>query len=325
MNTFTAYATTLALVMVSGCGGGGGGSGGSGGAGADPTVPNTAIVLNLNNAAPVSNEASTEIGKVQSVGALAPSAGVTTSRSQTSLGTSTRVMLQQVVELSKVSQLPASPSAVQQSSVTPCAGGGNITSVIDRAARTASITFANCVDGSGTGNGRATLTNLDVTGSTVHGDMVADLSQAFSGSSVRIRATMTIDATVSGLAFSLDFSGNRLFIEGPGIVESYRAFNIQLDQDASGNTVLSGSTDYASVKMGGQVHIAISPPFHVFANSNFPDTGAMLISDNRGAAIRVTVLGNENLSGDQVKFEEDIDGVQGFEKSRLVKWSDIKF
>lgn len=311
-----------AVIGLGGCGGGGGGGGG--GSSGDPKVPSAAIVLTNANGQQVSSE---------TVGGLAgPTVAVSVVPTGSSTSASTNVGIRHhihaIASIGKILgslQQPSSPLAAHATTTSPCLSGGTSTVSPADSGTAVTVTFSNCNESGTVTNGNVALTNLSRAGpNRVVGNAVTDVSVSGPGPTERLRSTFSLDLTLSSISnFTITLSGNRMFLEKPGKTESLTNYSLTIGVANFLPASLDGGFTYASTVINGSIRANIVQTIRSDGSSDTPDSGVIDVVDAAGSKVQVTILGDQNIVGDQLRFDIDADGAPGFETTRFAQWSSI--
>jgi hypothetical protein len=298
------------LVTLTSCGGGGGGGSSA------PVVPTTPIQLTAANAVAAAGGATLAgLGAAGAGGffelALSPS-----QPPQPNMHFLMRIIKQQI------DLLVGQPQAAQ-----PLAGVVSCSNATQTGPTSATITFTNCSDGAGdTLNGTISIANIDVVPSTSFSGVAAvaltlktvglpDFSVSGSG--------INVSEQVAGSVDTITMTGSAISTVTGTVAERLASYNLSSIFDDAGNTEIDTVTfDYASTKIGGQVHVTtITPPVTSFA-SDFPESGLLSITGTQGA-IHVNINGDAGGAPPQVTIQLDADGDNAIDNTFNKNWLDL--
>lgn len=305
-------ARSAALVVMSGalcaCGGGGGGSSG-------PSVPTTPLAITAANAQDIaSGVANTGLGTA-GAGTFFEIASKTTGPvAQRTTGLTT--IMRQVAQAMLTPRAP-SPCNVSGTFEVTSSGQGQET-----------VTFNNCSDFAGESlNGSVSISNG-----------VVNPGVSFSGTAsmgVTLKLTGLPDFTVSGSGINVSetvsagvdtvtMSGSSILATVGTVASQLSNYNIVAV--FNNNTSVETDTvtlDFASTKIGGQVHVSTgTPPVTNFADDS-AHSGVLNVTGTGGSKLQITINGNEASASPQVTLGVDADGNGSFETTLPKNWSDL--
>jgi len=315
MQAWTRSAAFLAAMSaLASCGGGGGGGGGGGTA-----VPTTPIALTSTNAQDAAGGAT-----LAGLGS-ASAGGLFEVALQSNRALPRTHVLAQIMKR-QIGLLIAQPISAAQTT-TPCDNSGS-TTVTDTGPNSVTIAFNACSDAAGESlSGTVSVANIVVNaGVNFSGTASLGLTLKQTGfPDFGISGTnMNVQETVNGGVDTVTMSGTELLATIGATAERLGNYNLVSVFDNNASTETDTVTfDYASTKIGGQVHVStINSPVTDFA-SNFPHSGMLSLAGTGGSAIHVIVNSDESGASPQVTIQLDADG-NGAIDTRLDKnWSDL--
>ncbi len=294
------YFLGACLVALVGCGGGGGGGGG----GSSSAPP---LAITQTNAQAVAADV---VSAVIESGATSLITGAETQGTVAAPFALTRLNLLVAARMGALQTAPQTVSGVVY--VEYCANAGTVT--IDAAdnGTSATFTFSGCSEYPGeTINGTLALRNISGTETNFTARVTLNLV---------FRATGVPDFSISGgytLSYLDSGAGINVGYSGSGLTYTYGAETLTLSNfnffqsidltftpdrySAYGTATISNSARVGSVTITGY------SIFNWWADRDYPHEGMLEIA-GANSRLRITVLGNELLSGPQVRIEVDANG-----------------
>jgi hypothetical protein len=308
MQTTNSALLAAALVTLSSCGGGGGGGSSA------PVVPTTPIALTASNAQSAAGGATLAgLGAAGAGGFFELAFKPDQVRPRTHVLTQ---ILRQAVQLISAA-----------GTTTPCNVSGSNT-IAQTGVNSVSITFNACSDVAGESlNGEIDIANILLTpGSTFSGTAALGLTLkqtgfldfSISGSGI------SVNETTSGGVDTVTMTGSQILTTTGTVAERLGNYTFSSIFDNNASTETDTITlDYASTKIGGQVHVTTNnPPITNFAN-DFPHSGQLGISGSQGTAIHVNFNGDESGAPPQVTIQLDADGNGTIDATLNKNWADL--
>ena len=293
----------LLLVGLSACAGGGESSSTS-------SAPAPSVALTDANAQEVTAAAFEQfLGDTTLNAAPVPLTAATTTRTRT-----TPTLVELAKKVANLLSQTSSKFSAAAATTDPCTISGSTTTNYAAGGTSATITYNACEDDAGVIiNGSMSVSNISASGSALSFTTSFSLTFSISGQPNLVLS--------GGYTFALDLATLATSITGTSYsgtdgVETFELFNFTFAA-----TLSSTSADYtlSSTKINGVVTIKTLTPFTYNAGV-FPAAGQMEITGANNSRIRVTVLGDETLVGDQVQIEVDADGDNVFETTMMTTW-----
>lgn len=306
-------------VAVASCGGGGGGGGGA--------TPLAKVEITPANEENITANALDSGMVVTDVGELGNSSFKPTTQTA---APSKRVLSRLTTSaVRKILELRDAPASVTGATLTYFCNDINATngtfSINSSGSTSARITFSNC-DFSGDGeiiNGTMSFSSIVGTDDSLSARVSLNLSfsdgistRAVSGVftfGISGRLTQTSTTTMSGTYLK--------FTEAAISKELFDFISISAYNTGTGIYTDDNDFTFSSSAINGSVTFETVTPFESSGVAAYPNSGVMEITGANSTCLRVTVLGNENFVGDQIKFERSMDNCSTFDSPVLTTWA----
>lgn len=294
----------LLLAGLSACAGGGGESSST------SSAPAPSVALTDANAKEVTAAAFEQfLGDTTLNAAPVPLTAATTTRTRT-----TPTLVELAEKVANLLSQTSSKFSAAAATTDPCAISGFTTTNYAVGGTSATITYTACEDDPGVIiNGSMSVSNISASGSALSFTTSFSLTFSISGQPNLVLS--------GGYSFALDLTTLATSITGTSYsgtdgVETFELFNFTFVA-----TLSSTSADYtlSSTRINGVVAVKTLTPFTYNAGV-FPAAGQMEITGANNSRMRVTVLGDETLVGNQVQIEVDADGDNVFETTMMTTW-----
>jgi hypothetical protein len=303
------------LLILGGCGGGGG----STQSGLTPP-PSTPVAITSFNAVQVSAAAMEPAsGGSDTLGAI--------SAAQTPTATpAPRVLARALHRISSsASKLPSGPQpAAGVAQTINCAVSGSVT--IDASGTSATVTFNACSDIAGQSiSGSATMSGIQGTPGTgtFSATFSVDITFTETGAnSFRLVGSFSISQTCGISSCASTFTGNSLGVGEALATWFLTSFSI-VETPNGADIDISVSFTVSSTVLNGAVNVSTQTPLKIVGGGLYPSSGVLLITGAANSKVRVTVLGANPTSANQIQIELDENGDNIYEATTPHSWSDL--
>jgi len=235
----------------------------------------------------------------------------------------TRLVRQHIAPLLRAN----SPVAINAAgTATPCNVAGDFT--LDSGPTSAKLTFRDCSDVAGQSlNGAVTIVGLEQTPSGFTGTASVGVALRRTGIPDFLVAgsNIAVSDSFDGITDTVTLAGLEITTATGSIFEQLANYSfVSMFDSGAGIETDAITLDYASTKIGGQVHVDTDTSPVTNSASDFPRSGALLITGTGGSSARLTANGDESLlDSPQVTIQVDVDGDGNFESTLNQNWSDL--
>lgn len=304
------------IIGLAACGGGGGG----GSSGNGITLPTAPVTITQTNAPQVAGA-----GVDAAYGGINLPAGA-----QTTVSAPAPSAASAAQSIAKIGQkaaqrilLSSTAPAIVTGAVTsyPCTVSGTIS--YDPAASSGTMTYTNCSDMSGeTVNGTISVSNGVQTTSDLTADTFLNLTIATTNpaNTLTVIGNMHI-FTSYNYPYASTISGTSLSIANTApALGNFGLQNYSISYDVTAITAMTFT--FASTVINGTAVFTMTTPFTTGAGK-FPSSGAATITGAASTKLRLTVLGDENAAGNQVRLELSTDGGTTYAAPTYESWANL--